>query len=134
MNTYPLSGSMNAPPSPGILELKILIHHESDAYGRHAYIAQCLNYDLVADGKTISDVLNSMQRLVRAQVILSLNEGNEPLSDFERAPKKFWELYENVQYAEQRAFAFSTNVQPGKLEDVDRKGGIEVFSLMKIVP
>jgi hypothetical protein len=110
------------------LELKVLIRRECDLDGVAAYSARCLTYDLATQGETISEVLNSMQRIVRAQVLLSLNDGIDPFSDFERAPDHLWEIYNGIREHEEKAFSFLANVEPGDLED----NKIEVSSLMKI--
>jgi hypothetical protein len=125
---------MTASSGPKPLNLKVLIHQESDSDGTEAYIAQCLNFDLTAQGQTISEVLNSMQRVVRAQVLLSLNDGIEPFSDFEPAPTRLWEIYDTIQEHEQKAFTFLANIEPGDLDEQSIKvsRGVKVCSLMKI--
>src|SRR6266550_5647505 len=100
---------MNAPeartkvlPSEN-LEFKVLLLQECDCDRVPIYIAQCLNYDLVAHGETISDVLDSLKRVIKTQIAVSLNNGVPPFSDFKPAPPAFWKQYDKIRDREATA-------------------------------
>lgn len=82
------------------LDFKVLIYRD-----RVGYIAQCLNYDLVTEGETVLDVLNSFVQVIKTHISLCLRNGNEPFADFEPAPDKFWKMYD-ASVTEQTAFSF----------------------------
>jgi hypothetical protein len=91
------------------LEFKVLVYREEDYDRAFVYIAQCLNYDLAAQGETVAAVLSSLESVIKTQIQLSLESGIEPFSDFRPAPPKFLALYENENRAE-TAFSFSFDV------------------------
>jgi hypothetical protein len=97
---------------PTELKFKVLIYREYDDSAR-IYIGQCLNYDLVAQGESVLAVLNSLERVIKTQIALSVESGIEPFSDFERAPDKLWARYENSG-CEENAFTFSFESKPAK--------------------
>ncbi|MBV8274459.1 MAG: hypothetical protein JO170_04235 [Verrucomicrobia bacterium] len=68
-----------------------------------------MTYDLVAEGETLSEVLNSLERVIRIQIAFDLRNGIEPFSAFASAPKEYWQQYEDISESEIKAFAF--NVQ-----------------------
>jgi hypothetical protein len=79
-------------------EFKVLIYVESEDGRAPVYVAQCLDYDIVAEGETISDVLNSLRHVLETQIEVSRESGIEPFSDFERAPSQFWARYEEISF------------------------------------
>jgi hypothetical protein len=111
---YPPTGPMSA--LPRMLEFKVLVYLEGE---NDLYIAQCLNYDLVAEGATLLDVLNSLERIIKTQIKVSLVDGIDPFSDFEPAPQEFWARYQNSN-REEKAFVF--DVETSKPDSVKRSG------------
>jgi hypothetical protein len=91
------------------LDFKVLVYKEEDYNHAFIYIAQCLNYDLATPGESVAAVLNSLERVIKTQIELSLQSGIEPFSDFEPAPSKFLALYENSN-GEENAFIFAFDV------------------------
>ena len=70
------------------LDLSILLIHEGDAW-----VVQCLDYDINAQGETIAEAKKSFERTLRTQVSLDLEAGRDPLSLLEKAPPRYWEMY-----------------------------------------
>jgi len=89
------------------IDFKVLIYRELDCDGDFVYVAQCLNYDLVTQGESILAVLNSLECIIKTQIKLSLEDGIEPFSDFEPAPRELWKKYEANASREKNAFSFS---------------------------
>jgi len=58
------------------------------------FVAQCLEYDIAAQGRTVKDVLYEFQRTLVGHIILCHQDGTK-LEDIPPAPPKFWQWFEN---------------------------------------
>ena len=57
--------------------------------------AQCLEYDIAAQGKTLDDCLYELERLVVGQIAISIENGLDPLRGLNPAPRRFWDWFEH---------------------------------------
>lgn len=57
------------------------------------WVAQCLEYDIAAQGTTVTEAKDAFTRHIAAQIKVALKHGDEPLADFSRAPKYYWDLF-----------------------------------------
>jgi len=71
------------------LKLCVLFLREEDSW-----VAQCLQYDIAAQGKTIADAMAAFARTVSGQICVDLHHGVEPLSEFTPAPHEYWHRFE----------------------------------------
>lgn len=55
--------------------------------------AQCLEYDLVAQAKTLPKLCRALQQLVLGHVAVRLRHGQQPFRDVPRAPDKYWTMF-----------------------------------------
>ncbi len=55
--------------------------------------AQCLEYDIAAQAKTLPEMRNELERVLLLHVVLALEEGREPFSEIRPAPKKYWDMF-----------------------------------------
>lgn len=55
--------------------------------------AQCLEYDLVAQAKTLPKLCRALQQLVVGHVAVRLHHGQRPFRDLPRAPAKYWAMF-----------------------------------------
>jgi len=69
-------------------KLSILLLREGDVW-----VAQCLEYDIAAQGKTIADAKDAFARTFSGQVAVDLHHDVEPLHGFSQAPRMYWELF-----------------------------------------
>ena len=58
------------------------------------WVAQCLEYDIVAQGSNLSNVTRSFEHTFIGQIILDIQQGKEPLYGFGQAPPKYWEKFD----------------------------------------
>lgn len=59
----------------------------------HGYwVAQCLEYDVTAQGKNIDEAMTAFERTLVGQVLLDTEQGKQPLSGIGQAPKQFFDL------------------------------------------
>jgi hypothetical protein len=77
-----------APQQIQLPALNVLFFKEKDMW-----IAQCLQFDVTAQGETIPKARKSFERVLLAQIISDLEEKRAPLSTVPSAPAKFWHQY-----------------------------------------
>ena len=56
--------------------------------------AQCLEHDIAAQAKGLSELNYELGRVLMAQILLSKEAGKEPFEGINPAPKKYWDMYE----------------------------------------
>ena len=61
-----------------------------------AYTAQCLQYDIAAQGETISKVKDRFARTFSAHIAIDRERGIEPLSGIPESPQEYWELWNSA--------------------------------------
>lgn len=60
------------------------------------WVAQCLEHDIAAQGKSIKAAMRTFSKLFAGQVFLDIENGKEPLEDFTPAPVEYWEMLEEA--------------------------------------
>jgi hypothetical protein len=60
------------------------------------WVAQCLDYALATQTRTLEELPYELERLLTVQVQASLARGIEPFSGFAPAPRSYWEMYEHA--------------------------------------
>jgi hypothetical protein len=60
------------------------------------WIAQCLEYRLATQTKTLEELPYELERLLTVQVQSSLARGIEPFAGFTPAPRRYWQMYERA--------------------------------------
>jgi len=66
-------------------KLSILLLREADGW-----VAQCLDYDITAQGQTIAAAKEAFARTFAGQVVVDVQRGVEPLTGFNSAPLEYW--------------------------------------------
>jgi hypothetical protein len=61
--------------------------------------AQCLEYDLVAQAKSLPQLSRALQRLIAGHVAVSLRHKQQPFRDLPRAPEKYWTMFRRSRLA-----------------------------------
>lgn len=84
------------------------------------WVLQCLEYDIAAYGKRISEAIESFKNTFTGQVILDVKNGKEPLSGIGRAPEKYWDEFNSDEcYAfngkQDLSFTGKTSFPPGMI-------------------
>jgi hypothetical protein len=60
------------------------------------WIAQCLEYRLSTQTRTLEELPYELERLLAVQIHASLARGIEPFAGFRPAPRRYWEMYERA--------------------------------------
>ena len=101
---------------------KILLFQEGGGW-----IAQCLDHDIVTQGDNIKQAQERMILTIICQITLALKVGKTPLSDVEKAPEKYWKLFEqglSLEFKDKSSEKYlsdprlSENISPHMLENV----------------
>ena len=58
--------------------------------------AQCLEYEITAQAKTLTDLRYELERVLVSQAAASIQLGQEPFEGLGAAPQKFWSMFENA--------------------------------------
>lgn len=69
-------------------DLRIVIIKRS-----YKYVAQCLEYDISAQGDTIPAVIRAWNAVFTSQVALDMSQGRLPLADIPQAPGEYEEIF-----------------------------------------
>lgn len=69
-------------------KLSVLLVREGDTW-----VAQCLQYDIAAQGKTIADAKAAFAHTFAGQVCVDLHHSVKPMSGFQPAPKEYWDRF-----------------------------------------
>jgi len=55
--------------------------------------AQCLEYDIAAQARTLSDLRYELERVLCSHVLASLEHEQRPFDGLKAAPQKYWEMF-----------------------------------------
>ena len=55
--------------------------------------AQCLEYDLVVQAKSLQQLSKALQRLIVGHIAVRLRHKQQPFRDLPRAPEKYWAMF-----------------------------------------
>jgi len=75
-----MKGTQNQP-----FQVSVLLHQDG-----HAWVAQCLQRDLAAQGRTEEEAKNRFREALGAQIAWDLLEGRTPLGGLPQAPKRYF--------------------------------------------
>jgi len=88
--------------------VSILLVREEDRW-----VAQCLDYDIAAQGRSLSDVKQAFAKMFIGQILVDLHHSVEPLSTFSRAPEKYWKQFEHAErLADKQPFLMPQSALP----------------------
>jgi hypothetical protein len=80
---------------PLLPTLHVLLLQESA--GEHdVWVAQCLEYDVTAQGDTIHEAQKDFERTILGEIALALERGKRPLADIAPAPARYQALWERA--------------------------------------
>lgn len=78
------------PMSPiGKFTVSVLAFQEGEWWS-----AQCLQYDIAAQAKTLPDLFYELERTLMGYFLLAAELGQVPFAGIGAAPQKFWDVFE----------------------------------------
>ena len=60
------------------------------------WVAQCLEYDIATQARTLDALLYELDRILVAHFLVAEEEGLEPFADIPQAPQRFWQMYKRA--------------------------------------
>lgn len=72
-------------------QLDLLIFKEADWW-----VAQCLNYDIAAQARTIPDVQYEIQRMLVGRIVMAEKLGIDPFEGVSPAPNMYFEMLKDA--------------------------------------
>jgi hypothetical protein len=77
-------------------ELSVLLMQEKTPKG-FAWVAQCLEYDVTAQGDSIASAQENFKKAFFGQIIADISVGKEPLDGIAQAPRFYWSRFKGGQ-------------------------------------
>lgn len=94
------------------LSLHVLLFRER-AGGDEVWIAQCLDYDIAAQGSTIREAQADFERTFVGEIVLALERGEVPLSGISPPPSRYRRMWEGaIRLADSLPVAPPADVSP----------------------
>ena len=87
---------------PKELNVRVLICQDHDADGNRGWVAQCLEYDIAAQGQTLDVVKQRFTLTLIGQMTVDIKHGKKPLEGIKEAPSKFWEHFKQGERLERQ--------------------------------
>ncbi len=84
------------------IDLNILLIKENNVW-----VAQCIDYDINAQGDTIPESINLLIETVAMRLAYDIENGIEPLSKVVPAPIMYYDLYNNEAIPLEKEFLFN---------------------------
>ncbi|MDD5043668.1 MAG: hypothetical protein PHD51_03305 [Patescibacteria group bacterium] len=80
--------------------VSILIIKNKTTDGSTIFSAQCLEYDVVAQGKTLPEAQKMIYHVLLAEIFLDLENNIKPFSSYKKPPKEFQKLFKSAKSLE----------------------------------
>ena len=77
-----------------------------------SWSAQCLDYDIAAQSKTLLDLQDELVRVLTVHIAACAQLGREPFAGVAPAPRRFWDLYEGGLRVESRPAPYRLDKGP----------------------
>jgi len=78
------------------LTLSVLFLQDVTNHGIY-WIAQCLEYDIVAQGKSLTDARKALERTVVGQLFIDQRMGKQPFEGIGQAPAWYFKKFETAE-------------------------------------
>lgn len=78
------------------IQIRAVIFQEAELW-----CAQCLEHDIAVQGDSVNDLVNNLGSALVSYVELALMEGREPFADIPKAPRLFFEMFEQAHELEE---------------------------------
>jgi hypothetical protein len=78
------------------MTLHVLVTQEKDQAGKTWWIAQCLQYDIVAQAKKLSDLRHEFMRTIVGRIAICAEKNIDPFKGLPEAPEECWKMFEEA--------------------------------------
>jgi hypothetical protein len=80
-------------PATKTYTIRVLVQQKDGAF-----IAQCLEYDIAAQAKTLPDLYYEVERLLIGRCVVAKERGSEPFEGLKPAPAHYWQLFDRAPF------------------------------------
>ena len=87
--------------------LRVIVFREGDVY-----VAQCIEYDIAAQGATIESVIDRLELTIDAEFAFCGEDGKEPRESISPAPVYYHKLWEDRMFNINRAVVATPGIAP----------------------
>ncbi len=70
--------------------VSILLRHEGTGWA-----AQCLEYDIAAQGKTLAEAKAAFEKTFIGQIMTDVHNKSIPFAGVPQAPREYWEMFQS---------------------------------------
>lgn len=116
------------------LEISVLLREESetmeDGKQVRAWIAQCLEHDIGAQGSSFVEAYARFKDVFVGQIIADLRNGNVPFENAGQAPKEYWDEFETAEFFVKDQFKIPMPVESREKE----YAAVPEFADIKVLP
>lgn len=102
--------------APTNITLSVVLFQEG-----HSWVAQALEYDITAQGKTIPAAEEALKRTLVGQLVVDVKHGLQPFEGIEQAPEQYWKWFEEAKKFEDSRVSLRNPISSSpfrvKLED-----------------
>jgi hypothetical protein len=95
------------------VKLSVLFLRENDSW-----VGQCLEHDIVAQGRTIDEAKAALSHTIAAQMCLDATHGKMPLADIKAAPEYYLTKFEHAEKLKYTAEISDESFGEAEVEDV----------------
>jgi len=82
-----------------------------------AWVAECLEYDIGAQGKTIEQAKLAFAKTLASQIVVDIAHGRQPLEGIGPSPDDVWQRYESAEPLREESFTLPKEAMPAFLAD-----------------
>lgn len=79
-------------------EVRAVVFRDEDLW-----VAQCLEYDLATQGRTLEQLRERVELLLLARMAVSQKVGRRPFEGLPKGPQEFWDLWGSAEPLETRS-------------------------------
>ena len=65
--------------------------------GQSGWVAQCLEYDIAAQGETIAEAKTALEKTFVGQIVVDIAHNKQPLEGIKKAPKEYWNDFKKAE-------------------------------------
>lgn len=73
-------------------DISVLLRYEGKGWA-----AQCLEYDISGQGRTLAEAKASLEKAFVGQIIVDVSNRSAPLAEVPAAPREYWETFEQAE-------------------------------------
>jgi predicted RNase H-like HicB family nuclease len=79
------------------------------------WVAQCLEYDIATQARTLADLERDLQQMIETHILLGRERGRPPFESIGKAPDRFWKMWDKAEFRLEKAVPARPKAESGDL-------------------